>query len=43
MDIYSILVVAVPFFDPIIESLEINSILYAVIILKLLEVGALSR
>jgi tripartite ATP-independent transporter DctM subunit len=42
MDTISILVVAVPFLDPIVESLGINPILYAVIIVKLLEIAAVS-
>ena len=42
MDTISILVVTVPILDPIVESLGINPILYAVIIIKLLEIAAVS-
>jgi len=42
MDTISMLVVAVPFIDPIVESLGINPILFAVIIVKLLEIAAIS-
>jgi len=42
MDTISILIVAVPLLDPIVESLGINPILYAVIIVKLLEIAAVS-
>jgi len=42
MDTISILVVTVPILDPIVESLDINPILYAVIIIKLLEIAAVS-
>ena len=42
MDTISILVVTVPILDPIVESLGINPILYAVIIIKLLEIAAIS-
>lgn len=42
MDTISILVVTVPIFDPIVKSLGINPILYAVIIIKLIEIAAVS-
>ena len=42
MDTISILVVTVPILDPIVETLGINPILYAVIIIKLLEIAAIS-
>ena len=42
MDTISILFVAVPILDPIVTSLGINAILYAVIIVKLLEIAAVS-
>ena len=42
MDTISILVVTVPILDPIVESLGINPILYAGIIIKLLEIAAVS-
>ena len=42
MDTISILIVTVPILDPIVESLGINPILYAVIIIKLLEIAAIS-
>jgi tripartite ATP-independent transporter DctM subunit len=42
MDTISIIFVAVPFLDPIVTSLGINPILYAVIIVKLLEIAAVS-
>ena len=42
MDTISILIIAVPLLDPIVESLGINPILYAVIIVKLLEIAAVS-
>ena len=42
MDTISMLVVTMPFLDPIAESLGINPILFAVIILKLLEIAAVS-
>jgi tripartite ATP-independent transporter DctM subunit len=42
MDTISILVVTVPILDPIVVSLGINPILYAVIIVKLLEIAAVS-
>ena len=42
MDTISILFVAVPILDPIVTSLGINPILYAVIIVKLLEIAAVS-
>ena len=42
MDTISILLVTVPILDPIVESLGINPILYAVIIIKLLEIAAVS-
>jgi len=42
MDTISILIVVVPLLDPIVESLGINPILYAVIIVKLLEIAAVS-
>jgi len=42
MDTISILVVAVPLLDPIVGSLGINPVLYAVIIVKLLEIAAVS-
>ena len=42
MDTISILVVAVPFLDPIVQSLGINAILYAVIIIKMIEIAAIS-
>ena len=39
---YTLVVVSVPFLDPIAESLGINPILFAVIIVKLLEIAAVS-
>jgi tripartite ATP-independent transporter DctM subunit len=42
MDSISILIVTVPLLVPIVESLGIHPILYAVILIKLLEIGAVS-
>jgi tripartite ATP-independent transporter DctM subunit len=42
LDTISMLVVTVPILDPIVESLGVNPILYAVIIIKLLEIAAVS-
>ena len=42
MDTISTLVVVVPFLDPIVQSLGIHPILHAVIIVKLLEIAAVS-
>ncbi|NNL76323.1 MAG: TRAP transporter large permease subunit [Desulfobacterales bacterium] len=42
MDTLSILVVTIPLLAPIVESLGINTILFAVIIVKLLEIAAVS-
>lgn len=42
LDTISILFIVVPILDPIVQSLGINPILYAVIIVKLLEIAAVS-